>query len=63
MCPNVEAPLALVLSSNESDAFRVNDTDVILFFKYVAESVYCDLFEGNFLSRLRDLKPELFKEI
>jgi hypothetical protein len=61
MCPNVEVPLALVLSSNEKDAFRGNDTDVILFFKYVAESVYGDLVEGNFLNRIRNLKPELFK--
>jgi hypothetical protein len=61
MCPDVHAPCALVLSSNEKDAFRENDTDVILFFKYVAETVYCDLVEGNFLNRLRTLRPELFK--
>jgi len=60
ICPDVEAPCALVLSSNKKNAFRENDMDVILFFKYVAETVYCDLVEGDFLNRVRILKPELF---
>lgn len=61
MCPDVTAPCALVITSNKKNAFRDKDTDVILFIRYIAETAYYDLIEGDFLNHIRSLRPNLFK--
>lgn len=59
-CPDVSAQFALVVTSNKKNAFTQKDSNVLLFIKYVAESICFDLCEDDFLRRIRDLKPELF---
>ncbi len=61
MCPDVGAPCALVLTSNKKNAFREKDEDVILFIKYIAETVYYDLIDGDFLNQIPVLRPNLFE--
>jgi hypothetical protein len=61
MCPDVKSPCALVVTSNQKGAFRENDTEVVSFIRYVAETVYFDLIENDFLSRIRNLRPNLFQ--
>ncbi len=61
MCPDVGSPCALVLTSNKKNAFREKDEDVILFIKYIAETVYYDLIDGDFLNQIRVLRPNLFE--
>jgi hypothetical protein len=60
LCPDVTAPCALVVTSNKKNAFREKDTDVILFIRFIAETVYYDLIENDFLNRIRALRPKLF---
>jgi len=60
ICLDVARPCALVVSSNEADAFPETDPEVISFIKYIGESVRYDLIEGDFLRRIREFKPSLF---
>jgi hypothetical protein len=59
-CPDVARPCALVVSSNETNAFPETDPEVMSFIRYAGESVRYDLIEGDFVRRIRDYKPSLF---
>jgi hypothetical protein len=60
ICLDVARPCALVVSSNETNAFPETDPEVMSFIRYIGESVRYDLIEGDFLCRIRDFKPTLF---
>lgn len=57
---DVSVPCVLVVTSDKKKAFRDKDKEMILFLKYVAETVYYDIRQNNFSSRIRALRPELF---
>jgi len=60
ICLDVTTPCALVVSSNEKNAFPETDPEVMSFIRYIGESVRYDLIEGSFLRQIRTLKPNLF---
>ena len=60
LCFDVTTPCALVVSSDESDAFPGIDPEVMTFIKYIGESVRYDLIERDFVRQIRSLRPELF---
>lgn len=60
ICLDVARPCALVVSSNEINAFPETNPQIMSFIRYVGESVRYDLIEGDFVSRIRDFKPSLF---
>ena len=60
MCPDVSLPFALVVCSNEKGAFSKKDSEVISFVKYIGEKVRFDLIEGDFIHKIRALRPGLF---
>jgi hypothetical protein len=60
MCPDVAAPCALVITSNKKNAFREKDEEVISLIQYIAETVYSDLVERDFLAQIRSFRPDLF---
>jgi hypothetical protein len=60
LCLDVATPCALVITSNEKNAFHENDPDLMSFIKYIGASVLFDLFDGNFVHHIRELRPELF---
>jgi hypothetical protein len=57
---DVSMPCVLVLTSNKKRAFGRNDRELILFVRFIAETVYYDMRHKNFMSRIRTLRPELF---
>jgi hypothetical protein len=57
---DVSVPCVLVLTSDKKKAFDKKNKEVILFVKYIAETVYYDLRQRDFVNRIRKLKPELF---
>lgn len=59
-CLDLVNPCALVISSNEKSAFPETDPEVISFVRLMGELVRYDLFEGDFVHRVRALKPQLF---
>jgi hypothetical protein len=63
ICLDVARPCALVVSSNETNAFPETDPEVMSFIRYIGESVRYDLIEGDFLRRIRDFKPSLFSAV
>ena len=54
-------PCALVVSSNEKNAFSENESDVLSFIKYIGECARFDLIEGDFIGQIRLFKPDLFE--
>lgn len=60
LCIDIASPCALVVTSNERRAFPEADAEVISFIKYIAQMVRFDLFDGNFVGRIRELIPGLF---
>jgi hypothetical protein len=65
ICLDLAKPFALVVSSNEPNAFPETDPEimsdpVISFIRYIGESVRYDLIEEGFVHRIRDFKPSLF---
>jgi len=65
ICLDLARPFALVVSSNEANAFpethpEVLSDPVMSFIRYIGESVRYDLIEGDFVRRIRDFKPSLF---
>jgi hypothetical protein len=60
ICFDVTTPCALVVTSNERNAFPEADPEVMSFIKYIGDSVRYDLIEGNFVHRIRSLRPALF---
>jgi hypothetical protein len=60
ICLDVTTPCALVVTSNQKNAFPETDPEVMSFIKYIGESVRYDLIEEDFVRRIRDLKPSLF---
>ena len=63
ICLDVTTPCALVVTSNEKNAFPETDPEVMSFIKYIGESVRYDLIEDGFLRRIRDLRPNLFEAV
>jgi hypothetical protein len=62
LCPDVRMPCALVITSNEKNAFSDTDSDVMSFIRYVCETVRYDLMEGDFIGQIRRYRPTLFRE-
>lgn len=62
MILDMEHPCALVVSSNSTKAFDESDEHLMSFLKFIGESVRNDLQYGDFIKRIRDLKPELFQQ-
>jgi hypothetical protein len=62
ICLDVTTPCALVVSSNQKNAFPETDPEVMSFIKHIGASVRCDLFEGDFVRQIRRLKPHFFDE-
>jgi hypothetical protein len=62
LCLDVRTPCALVVTSNEKNAFPETDPEIMSFIKYIGESVRYDLIEDDFVRRIRDLRPNLFEE-
>lgn len=60
ICLDITTPCALVISSNEKNAFPETDPEVMSFVRYVGEAVRYDLIEDDFLHQIRLLKPDLF---
>jgi hypothetical protein len=63
LCIDVTTPCVLVISSNEIKAFTVGDPEVVSIIRFVGEIIKFDLFENGFISRLRELKPQLFRTL
>jgi hypothetical protein len=61
ICLDVTTPCALVVTSNEKNAFPETDPEVMSFIKYIGESVRYDLIEEDFVRRIRNLRPGLFE--
>ncbi len=57
---DVSVPCVLVLTSDKKKAFDKNNKELMLFIKFIAETVYYDLRQKDFINRIRRLKPELF---
>jgi hypothetical protein len=57
---HLEAPIAMVVSSNEKNAFDRDDTKLMSFLKYVGELIRCDLTQGEFAAQVGRHSPELF---
>ena len=60
LCIDKVTPCALVITSDEKDAFREGDEKLLFFVRYIAELVRFDLFEGAFIQQVRALRPDLF---
>lgn len=60
ICLDLNAPCALVVSSNAKNAFSESESEVMLFIKYISELARYDLIDGDFVRQIRQLKPELF---
>jgi hypothetical protein len=60
LCLEVATPCALVITSNEKNAFSETDPELMSFIRYIGASVRYDLFEGDFVRQIRNLKPKLF---
>ena len=59
-CLDVGTPCAIVVSSDAKNAFRESDPEVTSFVKFIGTMVHFDVFEGEFIRRVRALRPELF---
>jgi hypothetical protein len=59
-CIDVGAPCAIVVSSNEKNAFRESDPEVSAFIKFIGNLARFDLLERRFIYRIRELRPDLF---
>jgi hypothetical protein len=57
-CIDLKTPCAIVISSNARSAFRESDPES--FIKFVGNMARFDLFERDFLPRIRELRPDLF---
>jgi hypothetical protein len=57
---DLQAPIAMVVSSNEPNAFNPDDPQLMSFIRYVGETIRCDLLQGNFVGQLRQHLPEAF---
>lgn len=57
---DLKAPIALVVSSNERNAFDRNDAKLMSFLRYLAETIRCDLMQGDFAAQLPQLCPNMF---
>ena len=57
---DLERPLALVLSSDATGAFKVPDAKLMPFIRYAGELIHSDLLDGGFLDKVRESKPNLF---
>lgn len=60
ICLDIESPCVLVITSNETNAFLEQDKKLMSFVRFIAQTVRYDLFDRDFINRIRDLKPQLF---
>lgn len=54
---------ALVVSSNEKNAFKESDAKLMSFIRYAGELVRSDLLDDGFIEKIREMKPTLFPKI
>jgi len=57
---NVDVPCVLVVTSDKKNAFSSKNKELILFVQFIAETVYSDIIQDDFVHRIRALRPELF---
>lgn len=62
LCLDTSTPCAVVISSNEKHAFPERDAEFVSFVRFVGEQVRLDLFEEDFVRRIRQMRPNLFQE-
>ena len=60
LCLDITTPCALVVSSNEKNAFPETDPQIMSFLRFMGEAIRYDLFERGFIDRIRQMKPKLF---
>jgi len=59
-CLDVGTPCAIVVSSDAKNAFGESDPEVTSFVKFIGTMAHFDLFDRNFIHRVRTLRPDLF---
>ena len=59
---DLEAPIAMVVSSNEKNAFDRDNKELMSFLRYVGSMIRCDLMHGNFVAEVRQHNPGIFLE-
>jgi hypothetical protein len=60
LCLDLATPCALVITSNERNAFDEADDKLMSFVKYIGRLIRFDLFEDGFVHRIREQQPDLF---
>lgn len=59
-CIDLDTPCALVITSNEPNAFPDKNEQFMSFVKFLGASIRYDLFENDFIENIRNERPELF---
>ncbi|KQV78112.1 hypothetical protein [Rhizobium sp. Root1220] len=59
-CLDLYTPCALVITSNEPNAFPEKDEQFMSFIKFIGSLIRYDLFEGDFIRDIRIERPTLF---
>ena len=59
-CIDLDAPCAIVVSSNARNAFQDADPEVMAFIKFIGNMARFYLHERGFLYRIYELRPDLF---
>jgi hypothetical protein len=59
-CIDVTSPCALVVSSNERNAFKDSERELIAFIKFIGALVRYDLFQDDFARNVRAYYPDYF---
>ncbi|WP_158822665.1 hypothetical protein [Granulicella sp. S156] len=59
-CIDLDAPCAIVVSSNARNAFQEADPEVVAFIKFIGNMSRFYLHERGFLYRIYELRPDLF---
>ena len=57
---DLQAPITLVVSSNEPNAFNREDPQLMSFLRYVGATIRCDLMQGAFAPEVRRHVPDAF---
>jgi hypothetical protein len=61
-CLDLSTPCALVITSNEPNAFPEKEEQFMSFVKYLGSLIRYDLFEDGFAANIRLERPELFAQ-
>jgi hypothetical protein len=59
-CLDIDKPCALVITSDEPNAFPDRDEQFMSFVKFLGSTIRYDLFEGEFVENIRNERPDLF---